>query len=231
VTCSANPSTVTAGGSATITAKGVSPQNRPLTYTFSSSAGTVSGSGSTAILSTTGAPAGTITVDCTATDDKSQSAKAQADVNAVLPPTPVKPVTQALCTTEFARDKKRPTRVDNEAKACLDGIALTAKRDSSATLVLVGNASKAPHGASTETVAAQRALNVKEYLSKEQGIDSNRIQVRTGNAGTDVVADYLVPVGADFANDVPQTKPIAESTLKPQSRLPLHHGKAHKRKK
>ena len=35
VGCSANPSTVNPGDSSTITANGVSPQNRPLTYSYS----------------------------------------------------------------------------------------------------------------------------------------------------------------------------------------------------
>ena len=43
ISCSANPTTVQPGGTATITAQGVSPQNRPLTYTYSASAGQISG--------------------------------------------------------------------------------------------------------------------------------------------------------------------------------------------
>ena len=39
--CSASPSTVNVGDSSTITAAGLSPQNRPLTYSYSSTAGTL----------------------------------------------------------------------------------------------------------------------------------------------------------------------------------------------
>ena len=46
--CSANPSSVNPGDSSTITSVGVSPQNRPLTYSYSTSAGTISGTTSTA---------------------------------------------------------------------------------------------------------------------------------------------------------------------------------------
>ena len=45
-------------------AAGMSPQNRPLTYSYSASAGSVTGSDSTATLSTAGAAPGTITVTC-----------------------------------------------------------------------------------------------------------------------------------------------------------------------
>ncbi len=73
VSCSANPSTVAPGDSSTITATGMSPQNRPLTYSYSASAGSVSGTTSTATLSTAGAAPGTITVTCNVVDDKGQT--------------------------------------------------------------------------------------------------------------------------------------------------------------
>src|SRR5579863_668299 len=59
--CSASPATLLPGGSSDITCTGVSPQNRPLTYTYSSSAGTISGSGTSAVFSATGAPTGPVT--------------------------------------------------------------------------------------------------------------------------------------------------------------------------
>ena len=66
ISCSANPSTVAPGDSSTITANGVSPQNRPLTYSYSATAGSVSAAAtSTATLNTTGAAPGTITVTAT----------------------------------------------------------------------------------------------------------------------------------------------------------------------
>ena len=140
LSCSANPTTVQPGGTATITAQGVSPQNRPLTYTFSASAGQISGSGNTATLSTTGAPAGSITVTGTVQDDKGQTATCTASVNVEAPPPPPKPVTKTLCSINFDRDKKRPARVDNEAKACLDDVALNLQQQTDATAVVVGEA-------------------------------------------------------------------------------------------
>ena len=49
------------------------------------------------------------------------------------------PEASSLCSISFERDAKRPQRVDNEAKACLDDITLTLQRSSDAKLVLVGN--------------------------------------------------------------------------------------------
>ena len=54
VSCIANPANVISGDPSTITATGVSPQNRPLTYSYSSTSGAVSGTGTTATLSTGG---------------------------------------------------------------------------------------------------------------------------------------------------------------------------------
>jgi hypothetical protein len=239
VSCVANPSTVNAGDSSTITATGVSPQNRPLTYSYQASAGTISGTGTTATLSTTGAPAGDITVTATATDDKGQTATCTATVTVAAPAAaPAK--TQTLCSIQFDHDKRRPTRVDNDAKACLDDVALNAQRSTDATVVVVGNSAPVTekHGKHHEAMtadqmAAQRAVNTKAYLVTEKGIDTSRISVRTGTSGTNEVEDYLVPAGANFDTDVPGTTAVDESTVKPQERKPLgtrpahhHHHKA-----
>ena len=45
ISCSASPSTINPGDTSTVTAIGVSPQNRPLTYSYSAAAGTITGNG------------------------------------------------------------------------------------------------------------------------------------------------------------------------------------------
>ena len=74
--------------------------------------------------------------------------------------------------------------------------------------------------------AAQRAVNAKDYLVTEQGIDASRISVATGTTDGQTVENYLVPAGATFANDVTGTTPVDETAVKPQERKPLaekHH--------
>src|SRR6202030_1566454 len=91
ITCSANPTTVKPGDTSTITAAGVSPQNRPLTYSYSATAGQISGTTTSATLTTQGAATGPITVTCTVTDDKNQTATATTTVTVeapVVPPAP-----------------------------------------------------------------------------------------------------------------------------------------------
>ena len=102
----------------------------------------VSGTGNTATLTTTGAPAGTITVTCNVADDKGQTASATTTVNVEAPPPPPAPQDPDALLDNFDRDNKRPARVDNEAKACLDEVALNAAAASGCTLVLVGNAGR-----------------------------------------------------------------------------------------
>jgi len=240
LSCVASPTTIKPGDTATITATGVSPQNRPLTYSFTSSAGQITGSGNTATLTTTGAPAGSITVTGNVADDKGNTATCTATVDIQAPPPPVVAKTATLCTIQFGRDTKRPARVDNEAKACLDEVALNAQQKPDATVVVVGEAGpqeapakgKKKHAPTVDNLAAQRAVNTKDYLVKEKGIDASRVSVRTGTQTVNEVENYLVPAGATFDSDVTGTTPVDESTVKPQTRTPLgtkpakHHKKA-----
>ena len=238
ISCSASPSTVDIGGSSTITASGMSPQNRPLTYSYSSSAGSVSGTSSSGTLSTSGVSGGTtITVTCNVVDDVQHSATAMTTVSINNPPPPapvVKPSTQNLCSVSFDRDARRPTRVDNEGKACLDDLALALQRSSDATLDLIGNSTsveKTPkkHQKMTpgEKYAAERAVNTKDYLVKEKGIDGSRIKVFTGSDDSKTVTSVLVPSGADTSSIT--ATPVDESAVKVQPRTAVAAKKHHKK--
>jgi hypothetical protein len=241
VSCSANPTTLNAGDPSTITAAGVSPQNRPLTYSFSSTAGSISGNTATATLSTAGAaPGTTITVTCNVVDDKGQTASQQATVALNAPPPPPPVVTSSLCAITFDKDKLRPTRVDNEAKACLDDIALSEQRNTTAKLAIVGNSEPVMvHGRHTPRKdqmaadlttkqASERAVNEKEYLVTEKGLDASSISVYIGTAGTNSDATTLIPAGATF--DTTGLTPVDETAVKAVPRKPLgerHHSHHH----
>lgn len=194
LTCSANPSTATAGTVIDISTTGTSPQNRPLTYSYTASAGQLTATGPTAKLSTAGLGATTITVNCNVVDDLGQTAQANTQVTLTVPPTPIVAETQDLCHISFERDRRRPERVDNEAKGCLDDIALTMQQQAGAQLVMVGNSSANEH----PEAGAERALNGRDYLVKEKGIDGSRIEVRIGSVPGRFVSNTLVPPGAHF---------------------------------
>jgi outer membrane protein OmpA-like peptidoglycan-associated protein len=222
VGCSANPSTINVGDSSTITANGSSPQNRPLTYSYSATAGSISGNTSTATLTTTGVAPGTITVTCNVVDDKGQTASQMTTVTIATPAAPVIAAAvnpTSLCTINFDRDAKRPARVDNEAKACLDDIALNAQRDPNAKLAVVGSAASTEmsgKNAKGTKLAQQRAVNTKAYLVTEKGVDASRISVYTGTSDGKTAATTLIPSGATMSTD--GLTPVDESAVKATAR-------------
>jgi len=85
ISCSANPNTIQPGGTATITSVGVSPQNRPLTYSYSAKTGTVTGSNTTAVYSSVGATNGVVEITCNVSDDKGHTVSAITSVTIVKP--------------------------------------------------------------------------------------------------------------------------------------------------
>jgi hypothetical protein len=130
------------------------------------------------------------------------------------PPPPPAPTTSSLCSVNFERDRRRPTRVDNEGKACLDDVALNLQRSSDAKLALVGNAASSEKRGST--VAAQRAENTKQYLVKEKGIDASRISVYTGSQDGKTVTTTLIPSGATM--DTTGVTAVDESAINTRPR-------------
>jgi hypothetical protein len=78
--------------------------------------------------------------------------------------------------------------------------------------------------------AAERAVNAKEYLVTEKGIDATRVSVATSTDDGKKVEDYLVPAGASFTADVAGTSPVNETEVKPQVRKPLGEKKHHSKK-
>jgi len=214
ITCSANPSSAPSGTAIEITTVGTSPANRPLTYSYTSDAGTITSNGPTAKLATAGLPPSNIAITCSLVDDLGQTAKATTGVTIVAPTVPVIPQTQNLCSVSFARDKARPVRVDNEAKACLDDIALTMGQQTSARLIIVGDASPDEK----PEAAAERTLNIRQYLTQEKGIEPSRIEVRVGDTSGRTVNNILIPTGSTY-NDA-NTQLFDENAI-------VRHGQAY----
>ena len=207
LSCSADPATVQAGGVSTITATATSAANRALTYSFTTDGGQITGTGNKVQLATAGVTAQAINIVCNVVDDLGKTSQAGTMVTLLQTsaPTAAQPAaippplaqSQSLCSVSFDRDKRRPVRVDNEAKACLDDIALTLQRETDAKLVIVGN-----FGAGeTASEGAERSLNVRQYLTDEKGIDVNRMEVRYGSESGRTVDDVLLPAGVTYDND------------------------------
>jgi hypothetical protein len=184
-------------------------------------------------LDTTGVPESTITVNCTVTDDRNLSASASTSVSCTVPPPPAvkaeAPAPQAnkFGSIEFKRDTKRPTRVDNEAKGELDRYAdaLAAAPDSKGVVVGYATTKEAETKKGKE-FAAQRAVNTKDYVSKEKGIDAARIEPRTGGDSDQRVDLWIVPAGATLP--AADTTVVDENKVKAVPRVALKQ-KAHKK--
>jgi outer membrane protein OmpA-like peptidoglycan-associated protein len=85
----ASPSTVPAGGTVNLSANCTSPDGVSVDVaTWTSTGGTVSGSGTSATLNTTGATPGTITVGATCTDSRGLTGQGSAQVMVENPPPP-----------------------------------------------------------------------------------------------------------------------------------------------
>jgi hypothetical protein len=226
LSCSASPSTVQTGTSATINCTCTSPDNVPVTVGgWTSSGGSISGNGNSATLTTTGAQPGPVSISATCTDSRGLTASASSSVTVENPPPPPP---QATKVNECAYPNvKKPWRVDNTCKAELDDVALKLQQDPDAKLVVVGNADpmeKRPN------LAGERAVDVKFYISggeAKQNIDASRIETRTGNAGTMTSEQWIVPTGATFP-EASSTTPVDETKV---LAVPDHPKPAAKKKK
>src|SRR5581483_10847685 len=215
MSCTANPTNVQTGGTSTITCDCKSPDNVTVNVSnWTASSGTVSGTGNTGTLNTSGASAGPVTVNATCTDSRglTTTSSAQVTVEAPPPPPPPPPTASKLSSCDYPNPNK-PWRVDNTCKAVLDDVASRLKNDPEAKLVIVGNA--APNE-KRKNLAAERAVNEKAYLSggeAKQGIDASRIETRTGTGGSKPADFWVVPAGANFTEE--GTTPVNESKVKP----------------
>ena len=228
LSCSANPTSVQAGGTSTITCTCSSPDNVPVTVgNWSASSGTVSGSGNTATLNTTGASSGPITVSATCTDSRGLSSPASTTQVNVENPPPPPPQASKLTDCDFENMAKigKPWRVDNECKGKLDDVAKNLQQNADNNQVIVGNAETTEN---RNNLAAERAVNSKAYLTSGEaklGIDPSRVETRTGNGGTKTAEYWIVPAGGNFTEE--GTQPVDESVVKP---VPDHPRAAPKKK-
>ena len=221
MSCSASPSTLEAGGTSTITCTCTSPDNVPVTVgNWTASSGSISGSGSTASLNTTGASAGPIKVSAVCTDSRGlTSPAATTQVNVQNPPPPPPPQASKLSQCDFP-NKVKPWRVDNTCKAILDDVAKNLQQNAESKLVIVGNADPSE---TRKNLAGERAVDSKYYLTSGEaqlGIDPSRIETRTGNGGSKTAEYWIVPAGGTFTGE--GTQPVDENAVKAVPDHPAH---------
>jgi hypothetical protein len=173
--------------------------NDPLTYSYSTTGGQISGNGPTAQFDSTGLAAGSYTVTCTADDGQGGRTSATTTVDVQQPAPPP----QATKVGDCGYTKVGAGRFDNACKRVGDDVALRLKSDPNAKVVIVGFAD--PKEPKAAKLAETRAEGAKKYLG-EKGIDASRISTRVGTASTEKGSEkdnrrvdfILVPEGATY---------------------------------
>jgi outer membrane protein OmpA-like peptidoglycan-associated protein len=229
IACSANPTSVKPGEPIALTISGSSPDLSAIDkHSFNASSGSLKEGEtqhgnqpgeftSTATIDTTNVNPGPLNVTVGVTDAHGLSSTCVANAEVVAPPAPVAPpmpTAQLVGKCDFNNGNK-PTRVDNECKATLDGVALQLKNDSTSRLVVLGYADSAEAGKG-KNLDSVRAANVRAYLTKGEGkqqIDASRIEIRKGGDHSvgKVTQIYFLPQNSVLQVD--NTDVVDESTL------------------
>jgi outer membrane protein OmpA-like peptidoglycan-associated protein len=205
ISCSANPSTIKPGDTSAITATGVSPQNRPLTYSYSTAAGSVSGTGTSATYNSAGAPAGSVDVTCSVSDDKGHSASSTATVAIVAPPPPAPSPEQtrlearlALHSIFFATAQPTEKNPEGGLAESQQGTLTTLATDfknylnfkPDARLTLTGHADPRGGAKYNQALTERRVNRAKEFLV-QQGVPEASIDTRALGEEQQLTADQV----------------------------------------
>jgi hypothetical protein len=190
---SASPTDLVTGGSVNLTASCTSPDSVPVSVaSWTSTAGTVSGSGSAATLSTAGAPAGPVTVTATCTDSRGLTGQASTQVNLQNPPPP--PVNPEVVRLEaklslhsvyFVTAQPPPTQpkrglLPSQQKTLIELASdfmkyLESKPD--AHLILGGHADHRGSAAYNQALSERRVNLTKSFLV-EHGVPEANIETK-----------------------------------------------------
>jgi outer membrane protein OmpA-like peptidoglycan-associated protein len=195
INCSASPTSLRAGESASISCEAVSPDNRPVNITYVANGGKLSSNRNQATLDTTDSGPGPIAVRATAFDDRQLSASTVVTVN-VEAAAPAMPTAQKLMELDY---KPNSGYVDNRSKAVLDDVALKLQQDPNLNVVLSGSAD----AGEPRSLGLQRAQNAMAYLTKAKGIDQQRIQTKAATEPGRKVEVWTLPAGATLPGTTP----------------------------
>ncbi|HXX02612.1 MAG TPA: OmpA family protein, partial [Candidatus Acidoferrales bacterium] len=203
MTLSADPASVVMGSNGAITASCTSPDGVPVSVAnWTSSAGSVSGSGNSATLNTTGVPAGPVTVTATCTDSRGLTAQASTQVAVQNPPPP--PVDKALEARLSLHSIYFPTAMPpvkdpnaglvNSQQATLTALAadfltyLKSKPD--AHLILEGHADPRGSVQYNQALSERRVNRVKSFLV-EHGVPEGDIDTKALGDQHNLTADEV----------------------------------------
>jgi len=191
---SASPTDLVIGGSVNLSASCTSPDGVSVSVAnWTTTAGSISGSGTSATLNTAGLPAGPITVNATCTDSRGLTGQASTQITLENPPPP--PVDKALEARLALHSVYFPTNMppvkDPSAgliasqQRTLTALAtdfkkyLEAKPD--AHLILEGHADVRGPAAFNQALSERRVARVRSFLI-EQGVPEDDIETKAFGA-------------------------------------------------
>jgi len=175
IECQTTTMDVASGGSIELRAKASDPDGDKLSYSWTATGGSVSGSGETATFNASGVSAGSYAVTVAVNDGRDGKASCSMTVN----------VSERISVTKDKCGYFTPggARVDNCAKAILDDVAVRMKNDPKLRANVIG------YTDSTErypkNLGERRAKAAADYLVK-QGVEESRLTITNGGADNPV---------------------------------------------
>jgi outer membrane protein OmpA-like peptidoglycan-associated protein len=195
ITCSVDPTSVKMGGTATITSSASSPDGRSLTYSYMTSAGTVSGSTATATIDSSGAQPGTITVTCNVADDRNPPLTAASSATLAVQSPPPPPDNSAMVmaiekrlalhSVYFATAKPSVEKPDagllpsqqKTLSSLADDFKMLLENKPDSSLTLEGHADPRGSEAYNQALSERRVDRARRFLI-EQGVPEAKIQTK-----------------------------------------------------
>jgi len=200
---SASPTALTPGGAVNVSANCTSPDGVPVSIAnWTSTLGTISGSGNSATLNTSGLPAGPVTITATCTDSRGLNAQATTQVTIQNPPPP--PVDKALESRLALHSvyfvTAQPTAKDPTGgllpsqQQTMMGLATDFKKyreaKPDAHLTLEGHADHRGTPAFNQALTERRVARVKNFLV-EQGVPESAIDTKAFGAERNLTTEQV----------------------------------------
>src|SRR5262249_8110731 len=200
---SANPTELVPGGTVNLSGNCSSPDGVPVSVAnWTSTEGSVSGSGNSATLNTAGLQPGPVTITATCTDSRGLTAQASTQINVQAPPPP--PVDKALearlalhsvyfATAQPTAKDPRGGLLPSQQQTLLALATdfkkyLQAKPD--ARLTLEGHADHRGSAAFNQVLTERRVARVKSFLV-EQGVPESAIETTAFGAERNLTTEQV----------------------------------------
>jgi outer membrane protein OmpA-like peptidoglycan-associated protein len=218
VSISANPTSLPTGGTVNLSANCTSPDGVPVTVaSWTSTGGSVSGSGSSATLNTNGTSPGPITVNATCTDSRGLTAQASTQVMVEAPPKnpEIEMLESRLALHSIYFPTGRPPVKDPKAglvpsqQQTLIGLAADFKKylesKPQAHLILGGHADHRGSDEFNQALTERRVNRVKAFLV-EQGVPEANIETKAFGKSDNMTSDQVRETIGNNADLTPEER-------------------------